>query len=184
MSTKFYEEECLPRVKSIAQSLDFLCENSVDKDELEEQIEEITTEWQDALYEALENTDEDINPYDLEGKDLLTEMTERGIAPDESEIEDYNDLCEQLRELESIGASNLYEYFEDCLDIEYTVDSRGDYLGVCVWIAVGGPGIWVDTRDRAVKLAWGSDRAEAYITSDVVDAIDAIFEEHYNCLKY
>lgn len=184
MSTKFYEEECLPRVRRIAENLEFLCDNSVDKDELEEQIEEITTEWQDALQEALEDTDEDVNPYKLEGEELLSEMAERGIAPDESDIEDYNDLCEQLKELESIGASNLYEYFEDCFDIEYTIDSRGDYLGVCVWIAVGGPGIWVDTRERVVKLAWGSDRAEAYLTSDVVDEIDAIFEEYYNCLKY
>ena len=183
MSTKFYEEECLPRVKSIAQSLDFLCDNSVDKDELEEQIEEITTEWQDALHEALENTDEDINPYKLEGEELLTEMTERGIAPDESDIEDYSDLCEQLKELESIGASNLYEYFDDCFDIEYTIDGSGDYRGVCVWIAVGGPGIWVDTRDRVVKLAWGSDRAEWGIKSDTAEEIDEIFEERYKCLN-
>ena len=89
----------------------------------------------------------------------------------------------ELKEIEDAGASNLNEYFEDCLDIEYTIDSRGDYLGVCVWICIGGPGIWVDTRERAVKLAWGSDRAEAYITSDVVDAIDGIFEEYYNCIK-
>ena len=184
MSTKFYEEECLPRVKSIAQSLDFLCENSVDKDELEEQIEEITTEWQDALYEVVsEDDDDETNAYSLEGEELLTEMAERGIAPDESDIEEYNDLCEQLRELESIGASNLYEYFDDCFDIEYTISSSGDFLGVCVWIAVGGPGIWVDTRDRAVKLAWDGDRAEWGINFDTAEAIDAIFEEYYNCLK-
>ena len=183
MSTQFYEEECLPIVKKIAQELNYLCDNSVDKNDLEKQIEDMTTEWQDALYEALEDTDEDINPYDLEGEDLLTEMGKRGIAPTEEDIEDYNDLCEQLKELESIGASDLYEYFDDCLDIEYTIDSSGDYLGTCIWVGIGGPNVWVDTRDRAVKLAWGSERAEWGISSDTAEAIDEIFEERYKSLR-
>lgn len=183
MSTKFYEEECLPRVKAIARELDYLCYNSVDKDDIEDQIEETTTEWQDALYEALEDTDEDINPYDLDVENLLTEMAKRGIAPDEADIEDYNEQREQLKEIERIGASSLLEYFDDCLDIEYTIDSRGDYIGVCIWVGIGGPNIWIDTRDRAVKLAWGSDKAEWGIRSDTADEIDEIFEEHYRCLN-
>lgn len=183
MNTKFYEEECLPIVKSVASNLDFLCDNSVDKNELETQIENITTEWQDALYEVLEDTDEEIDPYDLEGEELLNAMAKRGISPDESDIEDYNDLCEQLNELESIGASDLSEYFDDCFDVEYTIDSRGDYLGTCIWVGVGGPSVWVDTRDRAVKLAWGSERAEWGICSDTAESIDEIFEERYKCLR-
>ena len=181
--TKFYEEECLPRVKAIAMGLNFLCENSVDKDELEEQIEETVSEWQDALYEVLEDDDDDIDPYDLEGKELLIEMAKRGISPTETDIENYNEQCEQLEELEHIGASNLYEYFNDYLDVEYTIDSRGDYLGVCIWVELGGPNVWIDTRDRAVKLAWGSDRAEWGIRSDTAEAIDEIFEEMYKCLR-
>ena len=183
MITKFYEEECLPRVKAIARELNFLCDNSVDTDDLKDQIEEITTRWQDSLYEAIEDTDEDINPYNLNGEDLLIAMTKRGIAPEKVDIEDYKEWCKQLRELEKIGASNLYEYFADCLDIEYTIDSRGNYLGACIWITLGGPNIWIDTRDRAVKLAWGSDRAECGIAYDTAEAIDEIFEEQYKCLK-
>lgn len=183
MSTKFYEEECLPRVKAIARELEFLCDNSVDKDELEGQIEDILTEWQDTLHEALEDTDEDINPYKLDWEDLLTEMSNRGIYPTEEDIENYHYLCEQLNTIERIGASNLYEYFDDCLDVEYTIDSRGDYLGACIWVGLGGPNIWIDTRDRAVKLAWGSDRAEWSIYSDTAEAIDEIFEEQFKCLR-
>ena len=181
--SKFYEEECLPRVRRIAENLEFLCNNSVDKDELESRMEEIETEWRDELYDYIsENDIDDIDPYDLTAEDLIYEISICGIEIEEDVRDEYDELKEQLKEIEYAGASNLSEYFEDCLDIEYTIDSRGNYLGVCVWICVGGPGIWVDTRDRAVKLAWGSDRAEAYITSDVVDAIDAIFEEYYNCL--
>lgn len=181
MSTNFYEKECLPRVKSIAQSLDFLCDNTTDKSELEEQIEEITTEWQDVLFDALE-IDEEIDVYNLEIDELLEEMEAKGIAPNETDIADYNDLCEQLNELENIGASNLYEYFEDCFDVEYTIDRSKELIGVCVWIAVGGPEIWVDTRDRSVKLAWGSERAEWGINTDTANAIEGIFEEEYRCL--
>lgn len=182
--SKFYEEECLPRVRRIAENLEWLCNNSVDKDELESRMEEIETEWRDKLYDYIsENDIDDIDPYDLTAEDLVYEISVCGIEIEEDVRDEYDELKEQLKEIEYAGASDLYEYFEDCLDIEYTIDSRGNYLGVCVWICVGGPGIWVDTRDRAVKLAWGSDRAEAYITSDVVDAIDDIFEEYYNCIK-
>ena len=183
MSTKFYEEECLPRVKRIASELDFLCDNSVNKGDLEEQIADITIEWQDVLYNAICDTDEDIDVYDLEGKALLDVMADKGVSPEATDIEEYNDLCEQLEELESIGASDIYEYFEDCLDVEYTIDSRGNYLGVCVWITLGGPSVWVDTRDRVVKLAWGSERAEWGISSDVANQIDEMFEEMYQCLR-
>ena len=179
--SKFYEEECLPRVRRIAENLEWLCNNSVDKDELESQIEDMETEWQDELYEYISEKDiDDVNPYNLTTEELIEKMRSYGIEVD---TEEYDELREQLKEIESAGASNLNEYFEDCLDVEYTINGRGNYLGVCVWICVGGPGIWIDTRDRAVKLAWGGERAEAYITSDVVDAIDGIFEEYYNCIK-
>lgn len=183
MSTNFYETECLPRVKAIAWELNYLCDNQVDKDDLESQIEDITTEWQDTLSEVLEDTDEDINAYDLKGGELLDEMVRRGIAPKESDIEEYNDLCEQFDELERIGASNLYEYFDDYLDVEYTIDSQGNYIGACIWVGLGGPSIWIDTRDRAVKLAWGGNKAEWSIYSDTAEAIDEIFEEYFNCLR-
>ena len=74
------------------------------------------------------------------------------------------------------------EYFDDCFDVEYTIDGRGELIGVSVWVAVGGPGIWVDTRDRAVKLAWGIERAEWGINTDTAYAIEEIFEEQYKCL--
>lgn len=78
---------------------------------------------------------------------------------------------------------DLYSYFEDVLDIEYRISGQGDYLGAILTIACGGPHIDVDTRERAVKLWWGGDKAEWSISSDTADAIDEIFEEYYNCLK-
>ena len=181
--SNFYEKECLPRVKRIAENLDFLCENSVDKDELESQMEEIVNGWMDKLYDHIseEDEDEDINPCNLTADELITEMKGQEIQIDD--VDKYIELRDQLKEIEDAGASNLYEYFEDCFDVEYTISSRGDYLGVCVWICVGGPGIWVDTRDRAVKLAWGGERAEWGISTDTADEIYEIFEDYYNCLK-
>ena len=182
MSTNFHEE-CVSHVIKIAEALDYIADGSVDKDDIEEQIEDITTEWQDALYDILEDADEDIDAYSLEGTDLLKEMTKKGIAPNESDIDNYNDLREQFQELKSIGASNLYEYFDDYLDVEYTIDSSGEYLGACIWIELGGPNVWVDTRHRVVNLAWGLERAEWGIRSKTADKIDAIFEEHFNDIR-
>lgn len=174
--SKFYEEECLPRVQSIARDLDFLCENAVDQDELEKQIEQIETEWQDELWEASEGFD----AYELTGEDLIQAMTDQGI---EIDAEEYRELCEQLARIESIGAADLYEYFDVFLDLEYTVSSSGEYLGACIWITVGGPGIWVDTREQTVNLAWGRERVSWSISSETANEIDTIFEEQYNCIR-
>ena len=181
MSTNFHEE-CLLHTEKIAEALDYIADGLPDKDDIESQIEDIITEWQDALYDVVED-DEDIDVYELAEDDLLAEMAKRGVKPNESDIDNYNDLREQLKELKSIGASNLYEYFDDYFDVEYTIDSSGEYLGACIWIELGGPNVWVDTRHRAVKLAWGLERVEWGISSKTADIIDEIFEEHFNDIR-
>lgn len=182
MNTKFHEE-CLSHVEKIAEALDYLADGLADKDDIESQIEDITTEWQDALYDALEDNDEDIDVYNLAVKDLIAEMFKAGVAPTENDIEEYADLCETLKMIERIGASNLYEYFDDYLDVEYTIDSSGEFLGACIWIELGGPNVWIDTRHNEVKLAWGLERAEWGLKSKTAEKIEAIFEERFNCIR-
>ena len=43
------------------------------------------------------------------------------------------DYCEQV---------TIYDYFNDCFDIEYTINSEGEYKGVRVMVACGGPNIY------------------------------------------
>lgn len=94
-----------------------------------------------------------------------------------------SDFTDEERErMEEEGeAVDLYSYFDDTLDVEYTLDSQFRLIGVKVWVTLGGPNVWIDTREQAVKGAWGSDREEVYIDSDICAAIDEIFDGIYNC---
>lgn len=73
----------------------------------------------------------------------------------------------------------LYDYLNDVLDFEFTVDSRKEYKSAKIWVTLGGPNVWIDTAERAVRLAWGSDREEYPLDWDVCDKIDEIMQEIY-----
>lgn len=148
MENKFYEEECLPRVESIAKEINWLYENGFDQDEARERVEELETE---------EELDED-------DRDELAELREK------------------LEKADQIGASDLYGYFSDALDVEYIVGSDGELRGVIVWVGLGGPNICVDTYRQEVRLSWGGDKATWSLWSDVTGAIDEIFEENFRCM--
>lgn len=103
-------------------------------------------------------------------RDELTELYEA----------DYSD--EEREEMEESGeACDIYGYFNDALDYEFTISSSRDFLCVKVWVTLGGPNIWIDTKEKCVKGAWGLDRAEVYLPSEVCDEIDCVFEDLYNC---
>ena len=78
---------------------------------------------------------------------------------------------------------NLYDYFSDVLDIEYTISSRGEYLGASIWVAIGGPSIWIDTRENEIKGRWGSDAINIWLPSEIANEIDNVFEEYYSYMK-
>lgn len=73
----------------------------------------------------------------------------------------------------------LYDWFNDCLDIDYVVDSALDYRGVRVCVAWGGPSIYIDTMQKKVLLYWWTEYAEYELAHEVVEEIDAVFDEYY-----
>ena len=77
--------------------------------------------------------------------------------------------------------ATFYDYFNDALDIEYTIGSDKAYRGVRIMVACGGPNIYVDTRAGEVQLFWWTDHATAWVQREVCDAIDEVWEEYYNC---
>lgn len=87
--------------------------------------------------------------------------------------------CETTAEPEQ---QSLYDYFSDCLDIEYRCDAQREYRSVCVMVTCGGPNIYIDTAAKAVELYWWSDRASYSLLSDTVDAVDAWAAEYWECL--
>lgn len=101
------------------------------------------------------------------------------------EIKSLYDLTpEEVERREEEGeSSSLFDYFADALDVEYTIDSRGEYLGARVYVTLGGPNVWVDTRRGEVGGAWGTDRESVWLPSEICDEIDSIFCEAYECLK-
>lgn len=105
---------------------------------------------------------------------------------------DLQSYCENIRkELNSIyeGTTEetnedgeqmtMWDYFSDVLDYEYTISSTGDFLGVRAYVTLGGPNVWIDTRRGEVAGAWGTDRAETWLPSEICDEINDIFSEYY-----
>ena len=83
---------------------------------------------------------------------------------------DFNDIYDDGEE-----AVSAFDYLQDALDIEYIVNSKGEYLGARVLVAFGGPKIWINTRTGTVEGAWWSDRAEASF-EDNIGLDDALSE--------
>ena len=89
--------------------------------------------------------------------------------------------CNEELLTDELEPLSVYDYFSDALDIEFTIDAQREYKGICIWVTVGGPSIWVDTNAGEVKLAWWGERATAYLSRSACDAIDEYGEELYNC---
>lgn len=106
----------------------------------------------------------------------------QSIANDIKKVYDYTPE-ERERYEEEGEAFDLFSYFEDVLDIEYTISGNGDFLGVRLAVTLGGPNVWVDTRRGEVFGAWGTERASAWLPSEICEEINSIFEESYNCIR-
>jgi len=78
---------------------------------------------------------------------------------------------------------SFWDYFNDALDIEYTIGSDMSFRGVRVMVTCGGPNIYVDTVRGEVFGAWWGDTASAWIPSEICDEINTVFEELYECSR-
>ena len=103
----------------------------------------------------------------------IVEGIEKGITYEESGIVD-DDSCNATD-----GISGL-DYIADVLDIEYTVNHKGEYLGARILVAFGGPTIWVDTRRQTVEGAWWGDYYTESYHTDAMDIDDAC-REVFSC---
>lgn len=83
------------------------------------------------------------------------------------------------RDTDSEGDFSAFDYLQDALDIEYIVNSKGEYLGARVLVAYGGPNIWVNTRTGTVEGAWWSDKASASFQDNL--GLDDALSELWAC---
>lgn len=73
---------------------------------------------------------------------------------------------------------DIYAYLADVLDVEYRLDSALDLIGVSIYVTLGGPNVWIDTRARTIEGAWGTSRAWVGLDCDVCDEIDRYYEDY------
>ena len=70
---------------------------------------------------------------------------------------------------------NIYDYLNDVLDVEYILDSSMRLIGCKLYVTLGGPTVWIDTREQSVNIHWGSESDTIYISSDVCDEINEYY---------
>ena len=85
--------------------------------------------------------------------------------------------------LESDNYDKVAEYFDDMLDVEFSVDTRMRLRGVRVTLALGGPGIWLDTNTGEIRAAWGSTKYTFEIPTTMCDQINDYYEEMFDLLR-
>lgn len=78
---------------------------------------------------------------------------------------------------------SVYDYICDALDIEYTCNARCEFVAAKVWVTLGGPNVWIDTRDGRVHLAWWGSEADAEIPKDAAAEFEAACEELYDMAR-
>ncbi|MDY3987774.1 MAG: hypothetical protein SOY88_00235 [Massilioclostridium sp.] len=101
-----------------------------------------------------------------------------------AEDEEYNTICPECGktlDTDLLESVSMLDFFQDCYNIEYRIDSNGGYKSVELMVACGGPNIYVDTKTASVNLYWWGDSAEWRLNSEAVNTIDDSFEELWQC---
>ena len=86
---------------------------------------------------------------------------------------------EEMQRREDAGENmDLYDYINDTLDIEYILDSTFTLIGTKLYVALGGPTIYVDTRDNEVVGSWGTEKVVRWLPSEIADEINDMVTEN------
>jgi hypothetical protein len=72
----------------------------------------------------------------------------------------------------------LWDYFYDALDVEYTLSWNDVFLGARIYVTLGGPTVWIDTRAGLIYGAWGRDRASIVLPADITNELNQIVCEY------
>ena len=72
---------------------------------------------------------------------------------------------------------SLYDWICDALDIEYILDSNRALIGAHIYVTLGGPTVWVDTRRNSIECRWGTESDSRWLPCEIVDEINDILSE-------
>lgn len=76
--------------------------------------------------------------------------------------------------------NDFNEFLDGILDLDYVVNGRDKhYAGVKIYIALGGPTAYIDTRNGFLYVGHGNESATVDIFSEYLDMIDDVFRGMY-----
>lgn len=75
---------------------------------------------------------------------------------------------------------SISDWLDDQLEVEVTTQLNKNYIGSNVYITLGGPTVWLDTRYSRLEARWGGDQASINIDYSLVDELDQLIEEYIN----
>jgi hypothetical protein len=107
----------------------------------------------------------------------ITNDLEQGITITQQDIDEgrYDEGQYEVGDILS-----AWDYLNDALDIEYTVNGAKEYRGASILVAFGGPNITINTKKHQVEAYWWG---ESYIEPYHTDAmeLDSTCEELFDC---
>lgn len=76
----------------------------------------------------------------------------------------------------------IYDYLADVLDATYYTAGRdGDYKGVRLLLAYGGPNVYLGTYFRTLELYWWTESATVDLLPNEAAEVDDMWREVYYC---
>ena len=109
-----------------------------------------------------------------------------GEIVDENDVDDFDEIssvCPHCEEETSFEQLSMYDFLEDALDFEYTINANGDFKHGRVMLTCGGPNIYANTGRNSVELYWWGDSGEYPISNNAADILNEYLEDFYNCCK-
>jgi hypothetical protein len=99
------------------------------------------------------------------------------------DIYDDDEILDWLKERRGVREYTFHDYFDDILDVRYTIAQHGEYMGCDIALALGGPNIWLSTMDKEITLYWGfGEPISRSVPYDICDKINDVFEERYELM--
>lgn len=85
--------------------------------------------------------------------------------------------ADEFNALDTDNFEQFLGYVEGALDIEIVQDLRNRVTGVILTVALGGPNVTVDTRNRVVKGWWGWNSHQKELSYEQCEWFNSQIEE-------
>lgn len=67
------------------------------------------------------------------------------------------------------------------IDVEHHINGKGEYNGVTVCVATGGPHLELDTRYNQLIGYWGGETVKLNMDKDTCNQVQAFWKEMHGC---